>query len=62
MNINTQKTEDDSGYGTFVIGGMDFYTICKSNEVIRYLLGVEVSWVKLLMEVMGGSVTKARGI
>ena len=62
MNINTQKTEDDSGYGTFVIGGMDFSTICKSNEAIGYLLGVEFAWVKLLMEVMGGSVTKARGI
>ena len=41
---------------------MDFYTICKSNEAIGYLLGVEVAWVKLLMEVMGSSATKARWI
>ena len=41
---------------------MDFYTICKINEAIGYILGVEVAWVKLLMEVMCSSATKARGI
>ena len=41
---------------------MAFSTICKRNEVIGYILGVEVVWGNLLMEVMDGSAIKARGI
>ena len=62
MNSNTKKAEDDAGYGMFVIGGMAFSTICKRNEVIGYLLGVEFVWGNLLMEVMDGSAINARGI
>ena len=62
MNSNTKKAEDDAGYGMFVIGSMAFSTICKRNEVIGYLLGVEVAWGNLLMDVIGGSVINAKGI
>ena len=46
----------------FFIRGMAFSTICKRNEVIGYLLGVEVAWGNLLMDVIGGSFIKAIGI
>ena len=59
--IPPQK-EDDTGYGTFFIGGMAFSTIWKINKVIGYLLVVEVAWGNLLVEVTGGSAIKARGI
>ena len=57
-----QKIDDDSGYGTFFIGVMAFYTIWNSNKAIEYLLKVEVTCGNLLMEVIGGSDIKARGI
>ena len=41
---------------------MAIYTIWKSNKAIEYLLGLEVAWGNLLMEVMSGSDIKARGI
>ena len=63
MNSNTPpQKDDDAGYGTFFIGGMAFSTIYKSNKVIGYILVVEVAWGNLLMEIMGGSAIKSRGI
>ena len=62
MNSNTKKIEDDAGYSTFFVGDMAFSIICKRNEVIGYILGLEVAWGNLLMKVMDGSAIKARGI
>ena len=62
MKPKAKKTEDNAVYGTFVIGGMDFSTIKKINEAIGYLLVVEVAWGNLLMEIMGCTAVKERGI
>ena len=59
MNGKSKNKEDEAGYGAFVVRGMKFYTICKIGEAIGYLLGLEVAWVNLLMEVMVGSFVKA---
>ena len=42
--------------------GITFSIIYKTNEAIEYNLVVEVTCGNLLMEVMGGSDIKARGI
>ena len=62
MNINAKNTEDDAGDGAFFIGGVAFSTICKINKSVGYILGVEVAWGNLLMDVMGGSAIKAIGV
>ena len=62
MYKNTKNTENDAGYGAFLIGGTSFSTICKSNKAIRYLLRVEFAWGNLLTDVMGCSPFKASGI
>ena len=55
MDGNAKNTEDDAGYGIFVIGGTALSTICKINEAIGYLLRVEFAWGNLLMKALGGS-------
>ena len=62
MNGNSKNKEDEAGYGAFVIRGTAFSTICKIGKAVGYFLGLEVAWVNLLMEVMGGSFVKAGGI
>ena len=62
MNGNSKNKEDEAGYGVFVVRGMEFYTICKIGKAIGYLLGLEVAWVNLLMEILGGSFVEAGGI
>ena len=62
VNISTKKTEDDAGYGAFVVEGAALSSICKINEAIGYLLIVEVAWGDLLTEVIGGSSINARRI
>ena len=41
---------------------MDLYAVRKRNKAIGYILGVEVTWVNILTEVMVGSTIKAIGI
>ena len=62
MDRNTKNTEDDAGHGAFVVVGAALSTICKSNEAIGYLLGLEFAWGNILAKVMCCSATKARGI
>ena len=62
MDGNSKNTEDDSGYGAYAVGVLSFSAIYKINEVIGYLLGVEVVWGNLLNEVMVCSYVEARGI
>ena len=59
VNISTKNTEDDAGYGAFVVEGAALSSICKINETIGYLLIVEVAWGDLLTEVIGGSSVNA---
>ena len=53
MGGNAKNTEDDTGHCCFLIVGVSFSTIRKSNGNISYLIRVEFAWVDLLMEFMG---------
>ena len=57
MEGNSKETVDDAGNCEF-----DFIIICESNKAILYSLGVEVVWGNFLIEFMGCSVIKSRGI
>ena len=58
MDGNSKRTEDDTFYGAFVIGGIAFSTICKIKKTIGYIMVVEVAWVNFLTKVVGCSSDK----
>ena len=59
---NNKNIEGEPGNHIFVVENTAFPTICKTNETVWYILGMEVAWGNLLMEFMGCSSIKTRGI
>ena len=60
--MGRKNADDDAGNCASVIVGEAFSSVRERDEVIKYILGVEVDWGDLLTEFMGCSDVKARGI